>query len=60
MFVSRRKFTAGDAFAGFHDDTVASVVLQVCSELDGDEAEDEAWHEKVYGLSLYPYMSIIH
>ncbi|XP_048586969.1 E3 ubiquitin-protein ligase rnf213-alpha-like isoform X2 [Nematostella vectensis] len=38
-------FKVGDVFVGFHDDTVASVVLQVCTKLGDEDAcaqsEDE-------------------
>ena len=41
----------GDAFVGYHDDTAASVVLQVCSDLDEDELynrfKDKNFSERV-------------
>ncbi|XP_067057901.1 E3 ubiquitin-protein ligase rnf213-alpha-like isoform X3 [Acropora muricata] len=35
-----RAFSAGDAFVGFHEDTIPSVVIQVYNELEGEEQED--------------------
>ena len=53
MFFTRsRKFTVGDAFVGFHDDTPSAVVLQVSNEMEKesfqmtDDSEDE-WEEQV-------------
>ncbi|XP_074628909.1 E3 ubiquitin-protein ligase rnf213-alpha-like isoform X2 [Acropora palmata] len=34
-----RAFSAGDAFVGFHEDTIPSVVMQVYNELEGEEQE---------------------
>ena len=47
-----RPFTKGDAFIGYHEDTVPAVVLQVCAELrnNGTSLSDEerqSWEEKV-------------
>ena len=35
-----RAFSAGDAFVGFHEDTIPSVVIQVYKELEREEHED--------------------
>ncbi|PFX17552.1 E3 ubiquitin-protein ligase RNF213, partial [Stylophora pistillata] len=32
-----RDFSIGDAFVGFHDDTIPSIVMQVCSEIEREE-----------------------
>ena len=44
---NNREFYIGDAFAGFHEDTIPSVVMQVCNEIEredhssaSDDAED--------------------
>ncbi|PFX29705.1 E3 ubiquitin-protein ligase RNF213 [Stylophora pistillata] len=46
-----RKYLPGDAFVGYHDDTAASVVLQVCCDLDQEELqncfEDKRFSDKV-------------
>ena len=50
LFFSHSKFTAGDAFVGWHGDAVSSIVMQVCSELNRegeDETIEDNWHEKV-------------
>ena len=38
--VFSRVFTVGDAFVGFHEDTIPSVVIQVYNELEEEEQED--------------------
>ncbi|XP_022783821.1 E3 ubiquitin-protein ligase rnf213-alpha-like [Stylophora pistillata] len=46
-----RKYLPGDAFVGYHDDTAASAVLQVCCDLDEEELhyrfKDKNFSEKV-------------
>ena len=37
-----RAFSIGDAFVGFHEDTIPSIVMQVCNDL---EEEDDASHD---------------
>ena len=37
-----RGFSIGDAFVGFHEDTIPSIVMQVCNDL---EEEDDASHD---------------
>ncbi|XP_031561517.1 E3 ubiquitin-protein ligase RNF213-like [Actinia tenebrosa] len=49
---NKKKFTEDDAFVGYHDDTIPTVVLQVCSQLrqDGttvDEGNKDQWEEEV-------------
>ncbi|XP_078381354.1 E3 ubiquitin-protein ligase rnf213-alpha-like isoform X3 [Oculina patagonica] len=48
-----RKYLPGDAFVGYHGDTAASVVLQVCSNMDQNEqqnllSDDHSWEEEVF------------
>jgi len=53
-----RDFTIGDAFVGYHEDTIPSIVMQVCNDLaDEDspsqvEAEDP-WEVTVRLLSVF-------
>ena len=61
-----RKFTKGDAFVGFHEDSIAAVVLQVCNELldDGSKLSDEErqpWEEKVITIpfSIAGFLGLI-
>ena len=48
-----RDFSIGDTFVGFHEDTIPSIVMQVCNEIEiedhsstSDETED-TWEMKV-------------
>jgi hypothetical protein len=43
---AKRILTPGDVFCGYHDDTAASVVLQVSKEMNSDE-NSVGWAEKV-------------
>ncbi|KAJ7339358.1 hypothetical protein OS493_005752 [Desmophyllum pertusum] len=48
----KRAFTKGDAFIGYHDDSVPAVVLQICAELHDDgsglsEEDRQSWEENV-------------
>ncbi|XP_078382607.1 E3 ubiquitin-protein ligase rnf213-alpha-like isoform X3 [Oculina patagonica] len=48
----KRAFKKGDAFIGYHGDTVPAVVLQVCAELHDDgsvlsDEDRESWEENV-------------
>ena len=61
MFPILRTFTKGDAFVGYHEDTIPAVVLSVCSNLreDGTDLDDgrrEEWEDKVSDelLTLLP------
>ncbi|KAJ7339580.1 hypothetical protein OS493_005983 [Desmophyllum pertusum] len=40
-----RKYSPGDAFVGYHGDTAASVVLQVCSNTDHNEQQSRSSDE---------------
>lgn len=47
-----RAFQIGDAFVGFHEDTIPSIVMQVCHDLEeeGDASQDgpeDPWQHKV-------------
>ncbi|XP_077980164.1 E3 ubiquitin-protein ligase rnf213-alpha-like [Glandiceps talaboti] len=49
---STAKFKVEDAFIGFNNDTIASIVLQVCSDMTQHEAnDDQDWAGYVYGTS---------
>ncbi|XP_022806308.1 E3 ubiquitin-protein ligase rnf213-alpha-like [Stylophora pistillata] len=48
-----RDFSIGDAFVGFHEDTIPSIVMQVCNEIEredhlseSDDSED-TWEMKI-------------
>lgn len=52
MTHSLRDFAIGDAFVGFHEDTIPSIVMQVCNDLEveGDVSHEEPgdlWDKKV-------------
>ena len=36
MFYNR-DFSIGDAFVGFHEDTIPSIVMQVCNEIERED-----------------------
>ncbi|XP_022797655.1 E3 ubiquitin-protein ligase rnf213-alpha-like isoform X3 [Stylophora pistillata] len=47
-----RTFSKGEAFIGYHEDTVPAIVLQVCAEVHNDgeflsDEERESWEENV-------------
>ena len=42
-----RAYTPGDSFVGYHDDTAASVVLQVTKNLSDDERREYDVEEEV-------------
>ena len=49
---SFREFSIGDAFVGYHEDTIPSIVMQVCNEVEeeGDDLHKEpedTWEIKV-------------
>ena len=52
MFYNR-DFSIGDAFVGFHEDTIPSIVMQVCNEIEREDhlsASDDTkdtWEMKV-------------
>lgn len=52
MTHSLRDFAIGDAFVGFHEDTIPSIVMQVCNDLEveGDVSHEDPgdlWDKKV-------------
>ena len=54
FFLVCRAYSAGDAFVGYHGNTAASVVLQVCNNLVQNQQRielslEEAWEEEVSG-----------
>lgn len=55
--VSYRKYSPGDAFVGYHGDTAASVVLQVCSNMDqhGQRSDRHSWEEEVRQTDFINY-----
>ena len=53
-----RDFSIGDAFVGFHEDTIPSIVMQVCNEIEredlsaaSDDTED-TWEMKVSFMEM--------
>ena len=48
-----RDFSIGDAFVGFHEDTIPSIVMQVCNEIGGEDQSsasydtEDRWEMKV-------------
>ena len=53
-----RNFSIGDAFVGFHEDTIPSIVMQVCNEIEredlsaaSDDTED-TWEMKVSFMEM--------
>ena len=46
-----RDFSVGDAFVGYHEDTIPSIVLQVCNDIEEEDSPDETtedtWEMKV-------------
>ena len=48
-----RDFSIGDAFVGFHEDTIPSIVMQVCNEIGGEDRSsasydtEDTWEMKV-------------
>ncbi|RMX46188.1 hypothetical protein pdam_00007847 [Pocillopora damicornis] len=48
-----RDFSIGDAFVGFHEDTIPSIVMQVCNEIGGEDHSsagydtEDTWEMKV-------------
>ena len=63
-----RAFSAGDAFVGFHEDTIPSVVIQVYNELEGEEQEgisrdgtEDPWESEVkteLSLTIYRLLHV--
>ena len=52
MFYNR-DFSIGDAFVGFHEDTIPSIVMQVCNEIEREDHSslwddsENTWEMKV-------------
>ena len=49
-----RDFYVGDAFVGYHEDTIPSIVMQVCNDMEEDddlpdETTEDTWEMKVRG-----------
>ncbi|KAJ7339377.1 hypothetical protein OS493_005771 [Desmophyllum pertusum] len=47
-----RDFSTGDAFVGYHEDTIPSIVMQVCNDIEKEDAlpedtTEETWEMKV-------------
>lgn len=36
-----KDLTVPDAFVGYHDDTAASIVMQICNGIDQNECQEE-------------------
>ncbi|CAH1273731.1 RNF213 [Branchiostoma lanceolatum] len=43
----KHQYTVGDTFVGYHPDTAATLVFQVCSEMSGVDTDDPAVEEEV-------------
>ena len=52
MFYNR-DFSIGDAFVGYHEDTIPSIVMQVCNEIEREDHSslwddsENTWEMKV-------------
>ena len=50
---NNRDFSIGDAFVGFHEDTIPSIVMQVCNEIEREDFSsasydtEDTWEMKV-------------
>ena len=50
---NNRDFSIGDAFVGFHEDTIPSIVMQVCNEIGREDFSsasydtEDTWEMKV-------------
>ena len=50
---NNRDFSIGDAFVGFHEDTIPSIVMQVCNEIEIEDLSSassntvDTWEMKV-------------
>ena len=53
LMFGNRDFSIGDAFVGFHEDTIPSIVMQVCNEIGGENHSsasydtEDTWEMKV-------------
>ncbi|XP_078674105.1 E3 ubiquitin-protein ligase rnf213-alpha-like isoform X2 [Branchiostoma floridae x Branchiostoma belcheri] len=43
----KHRYTVGDAFVGYHPDTAATLVFQVCSEMSGVDTDDPSLEEQI-------------
>ena len=53
-----RVFSVGDAFVGYHEDTIPSIVMQVCNDMEEDddlpdETTEDTWEMKVRGQKVH-------
>ena len=46
-----RDFSIGDAFVGFHEDTIPSIVMQVCNEIEREDHSSPS-HDAEYTLEM--------
>ena len=60
MLYCSRDFSVGDAFVGYHEDTIPSIVMQVCNDIEEeeedlpDETTEDTWEMKVRGQKCQP------
>ena len=53
-----REFSIGDTFVGFHEDTIPSIVMEVCNEIEREDhsaASDDTkdtWEMKVSFMEM--------
>ena len=53
-----RNFSIGDAFVGFHEDTIPSIVMQVCNENEREDNSaashdtEDTWEMKVSFIEM--------
>jgi len=60
LIISLRDFSVGDAFVGYHEDTIPSIVMQVCNDLEeeGEDGPVDPWEIKVSAHLLMTYCKI--
>ena len=63
MIFYKRDFSIGDAFVGFHEDTIPSIVMQVCNEIEREEHSsasddtEDTWKVSFVEMSIkYTYI----
>ena len=54
---NKHKPKPGDAFIGYHDDTVSSVVLQVCQELGYQPEKEVEWD---HAMDTFSAQQVMH
>ncbi len=51
MLYCSREFSVEDAFVGYHEDTIPSIVMQVCNDIEKEdlpgETTEDTWEMKV-------------